>query len=148
MSRLFKLNNERLFEEIKSDEFKDEKKELRDLFAKNMQNGFFSNLTFLKEEYYILNVNEPSFSVKKKGKISKPKNFVDTICYYDKEKTFVLFEYKNNATEDKKAIEQIFDYRQLLKSNKGDCQHKLIKKFYSKDPSKAKISEWDNDFYN
>jgi hypothetical protein len=141
MSKLFKLNSEGLFEKVKTKEFRDERKELRDLFRQNLENNFFSNLTFLDTEYYISNpsIKKTFLGRKREGINKKQKNFVDTIAYYDKEKTFILFEYKNDATNDEKVIQQISDYMRLLKDNKNDSQAKLIENFYSDNPSKRKI---------
>src|SRR4051794_33350842 len=97
MSKLFKLNDKKLFEKIETKKFKKEKEELRDLFRRNLENNFFSDLIFLSIEYYI--PAEKKTISRKKGENSKKRNFVDTICYYEneKEKTFVLIEYKNNS---------------------------------------------------
>src|SRR5688572_7676932 len=87
MPKLFKLNEEKLFEKVEIKKFKNEKEELRDLFRKNMENGLFPNLTFLDVEYYISS-KKVSIQRKREGKQKKERNFVDTIAYYDKEKTF------------------------------------------------------------
>ena len=122
MSKLFKLNEEKLFEKVEIKKFKNEKEELRDLFRRNMENGLFPNLAFLDVEYYISGEKKVSIKRKREGKQKKERNFVDTIAYYNKEKTFILFEYKNNAASDEKIIQQISDYIRLLKENKNDSR--------------------------
>lgn len=118
MPKLFKLNNEKLLEKVKIKEFIDERKELRDLFRKNMENNFFPDLKFLDIEYYIFNPNtKKNFPNRRKGK-------------------------------DKKLIQQISDYIRLLKENKNDSQAKLIENFYSDSQSERKIPFWKKSDYN
>lgn len=71
MPKLFKLNQEKLFEKIKLKEFRDEKKELRDFFQKNLKKEFFPNLTFLDKEYYIPTAKKITTTARKWGEKKK-----------------------------------------------------------------------------
>ena len=107
-----------------------------------MENNIFPKLTFLESQYHIFHNNKKT-SPKKRNKTENKKNIIDTICYYKDEKTFILFEYKNNATVTDNALGQVSNYLNILKSNKDDSQWKLVRKFYTE----KKLPTLDKEFY-